>query len=217
MSGPVYLLVLGKGVTEAWCRLTEQEQSELWGKVVEVDRRAGMKVHIVCKARWANEGLYDWGVLEYPSLEALQQKTAELEKLQWWRYWECESILGSPMPAFLGEEHIWDPGADKAHIMPRPIYILVVAKLDKEAWFQLSEEDRSELWAKTLDADRRAGAKFVVGGQSRWANEAISAWVVLEYPSIEAILQKYDDLEGKLNCFRYWACDTYLGVWRPWE
>jgi uncharacterized protein (DUF1330 family) len=61
----------------------------------------------------------------------------------------------------------------------------------------------------------RAGAKFVVGGESRWANEATGAWAVLEYPSLEAILQKYNDLEGKLNCFRYWACDTYLGVWLP--
>lgn len=71
MTGLVHLIVLGKGFTEAWHRLTEQEQKELWDKVSEVDRRAGMRVVIACFARWANEGLYDWGVLEYPSIEAL--------------------------------------------------------------------------------------------------------------------------------------------------
>lgn len=217
MTGPVHLLVLGKGFTEAWYRLTEQEQKELWDKVCEVDRRAGMRVIIACFARWANEGLYDWGVLEYPSIEALQQKTAELEKLQWWRYWECESILGTPVPEYLGEGHVWDPTAEKLNVSPKPIYILVLPKGNKEAGFQLTEQERNDLWAKTLDADRRAGAKFVVGGESRWANEATRGWFVIEFPSIEAVFQKYNELEYKLNGFRYWACDTYLGIWLPWK
>lgn len=64
MAKPVYLLVLGKGVTEAWYQLSEEEQKSLWAKVQEIDARAGAKWHILCHSRCADEEIYDWGVLE---------------------------------------------------------------------------------------------------------------------------------------------------------
>lgn len=97
MSKPVYLLVLGQGVTEAWYQLSEEEQKTLWSKVEEVDKRAGVKQIIFCNSRWADEGLLDWGVLEYPNMEAYQQKVEELEKLNWWRYFSAKTVLGTKM------------------------------------------------------------------------------------------------------------------------
>ena len=38
-----------------------------------------------------------WGVGEYPSMEAYQQKVAELEALEWWRYFSGKTILGTKM------------------------------------------------------------------------------------------------------------------------
>lgn len=97
MATPIFLLVLGKGYTEAWYQLAPAERASLQAKVQEIDQRVGATYHIVCKARWANEELAIWGVGEYPSLEAYQQKVAELEALDWWRYWSGSTILGTKM------------------------------------------------------------------------------------------------------------------------
>jgi hypothetical protein len=97
MSKPVYLLVLGKGFTEAWYQLSKEEQDTLWAKVEEIDRRAGGVWKIACNSRWADEEIFDWVVIEYPDMEVYQAKVNELEELQWWRYWEAKTILGTLM------------------------------------------------------------------------------------------------------------------------
>jgi hypothetical protein len=38
-----------------------------------------------------------WGVIEYPSMEAYQQKVKELEDMNWWRYASVKTILGTKM------------------------------------------------------------------------------------------------------------------------
>ena len=97
MSKPVYLIVLGKGWTEAWYQLSKEEQDSLWSKVEEADKRAGGKWLILCNSRWANEEVFDWCVLEYPDMDAYQQKVMELEELNWWRYFSAKTILGTKM------------------------------------------------------------------------------------------------------------------------
>jgi hypothetical protein len=95
MSKSVYLLVMGRGNTEAWYQLPKEEQKNLWSKAMEVEKRAGAKLVIACNSRWADEALSDWVVLEYPNMEAIQQKVEELEKLNWWRYFSAKTILGA--------------------------------------------------------------------------------------------------------------------------
>ena len=97
MSKAIYLLVMGQGFTEAWYQLSEEEQNNLWAKVEEVDQRAGAKWLILCNSRWADEAIFDWGVLEYPDMEVYQKKVVELEKLNWWRYFSAKTILGTKM------------------------------------------------------------------------------------------------------------------------
>jgi hypothetical protein len=110
MPQPVYLLVIGKGFTEAGYRLTKQEMDDLWAKVQDVDNRAGAKWIIACASRWADEETLDWGVIEYPDMDAYQRKVAELEELQWWRYFEAETIFGHeagsrPISALSDDSH----------------------------------------------------------------------------------------------------------------
>jgi hypothetical protein len=52
---------------------------------------------IACNSRWADEGFSDWAVVEYPDAEAIQQKVAELEKLNWWRYFSAKTVQGTKM------------------------------------------------------------------------------------------------------------------------
>ena len=97
MPTPVLLLVLGKGFKEAWYQLSKDEQDDLWARAQEIDQKAGAVWRIVCNSRWADESVYDWGVIEYPDFDAYRQKVAELEEIGWWRYWECKTILGTEM------------------------------------------------------------------------------------------------------------------------
>jgi hypothetical protein len=98
MSTPIYLLVLGRGFTEAWYQLSKDEQDDLWAKVQDVEQRAGSRWLILCDSRWADEELFDWGVLEYPDMDAYRRKVAGLEELNWWRYWSSsKTILGTKM------------------------------------------------------------------------------------------------------------------------
>lgn len=98
MSKPIYLLVIGKGWTEAWYQLSKEEQNSLWSKTQEVHKRAGAKWLILCNSRWADEEIFDWGVIEYPDMEAYLKKVEELERLDWWRYFSAKTILGTKMP-----------------------------------------------------------------------------------------------------------------------
>jgi hypothetical protein len=97
MSKPVYLLVLAKGYTEAWYQLSKAEQDALWAKVDAVDERAGATRQAFYDSRWADESTSGWGVIEYPSMEAYQQKVKELEDMSFWRYFSAKTILGTKM------------------------------------------------------------------------------------------------------------------------
>jgi hypothetical protein len=92
-----FLLVLGEGFTEAWYQLSKQEQDDLWAQVQDVDRRAGAVWHNACDSRCADESLFDWGVIEYPDFDSYRHKVAELEKLDWYRYWSGKTVLGTKM------------------------------------------------------------------------------------------------------------------------
>jgi len=89
------VLVIGKGWTEAWYQLSKEEQDNYWAKVNVVSEKAGSKWLILCNSRWADEEIYDWGVLEYPDMEVYLKAVEELEKLDWWRYFSAKTILGT--------------------------------------------------------------------------------------------------------------------------
>lgn len=89
--------MLGKGWTEAWYQLSKEEQDAVWAKVEDIEKQAGSKWLVMCDSRWADEEFVDWGVLECPGLEEYQRKVAELEKLDFWRYWSAKTILGTMM------------------------------------------------------------------------------------------------------------------------
>jgi hypothetical protein len=89
------LLVLAKSYTEAWYNLSKQEQDDLWTKAKAIDDEAGATWHLLCDSRWADEEIPNWGIIEYPDLEAYQRKVAALEAIDWWRYLSTRTILGT--------------------------------------------------------------------------------------------------------------------------
>ena len=95
--------------------------------------------------------------------------------------------------------------------MSNAIYMLVIAKGFTEAGYQLSAEERNELWAKVKMVDDQAGAKFVIACNSRWADEEVYDWAVIEYPDMDAYLKKVEELE-KLAHPKEW-----IDVAKGWE
>jgi hypothetical protein len=100
MAGTIYSFWRGRP-TEAWYQLSQAERDSLLQKVGESQNESGGKTVLSCQSRWSGERWTSFGVSEYPSLEALQQDTARLEALDWYRYMETETMLGTP----------WQPNA----------------------------------------------------------------------------------------------------------
>ena len=95
MSKPVYVNYCVQGLTEAWYRLSKEEQDNLVAKIKEIDKSLGCKELIGCDSRWADEATVAWGVEEYPDMDAYQKAYEEVEKLGKFRYISVKTILGT--------------------------------------------------------------------------------------------------------------------------
>lgn len=94
MTNKVYKMFLGK-IAEAWYQLSSEEQSRLMDRVEAALAEVGGKTVIMCDPSWANEQWDFWGVEEFPNLEAVQKHTELLNELDWFRYSEAISVLGT--------------------------------------------------------------------------------------------------------------------------
>jgi hypothetical protein len=81
--------------TEAWHQLSREEQDQLLAKVEEALAQVGGKVIVLCNSRWASEQWPFWGVEQYPNIEAVQKHTELLNALNWFRYVETMTLLGT--------------------------------------------------------------------------------------------------------------------------
>lgn len=95
--------------------------------------------------------------------------------------------------------------------MTQPIYKLWLMKRPTEAYFQLSEAERDEHFAKLEKALEEVGGKMVVFCDSAWSSEQWQAFGVEEYPNIEA-LQKLTAIHEEIQHFRYLESMTVLGT-----
>ena len=96
MSKPVYVLCMTRDRTEVAYQLFQQGQAqEIILKAFASRDRAGGKVSVSCDSRWSSQQWRSFGVEEYPSIEALQEHMKRLEQMNWWRYGEITTILGT--------------------------------------------------------------------------------------------------------------------------
>ena len=93
---PVYKLWQGR-FTEAWHQLSEPEQQGLLGRVMEALDSAGGKELVICDAAWSNERWPFFGVEEFPDMEAVQRHTQRLTELNWGRYIDSRTTLGTQL------------------------------------------------------------------------------------------------------------------------
>ncbi len=96
MTGTIYKLWQGRP-TEAWHQLSPQDQQDLLTRVVEALNSAGGRELVVCSAAWSNERWPIFGVAEFPDLEAVQRHEQMLTDLNWLRYVESRTTLGTEL------------------------------------------------------------------------------------------------------------------------
>ena len=83
---------------EPWFQLSKAEQDALLGKLGEAMTKVGGKTVIMCESGWVSEQWWYWGVEEFPSAEAVQEHTRLLAELNWMRYCDSDTLLGTAMP-----------------------------------------------------------------------------------------------------------------------
>jgi len=96
MAQPIYKLWQAR-FTEAWYQLPEQEQQQLLGQVMEALNSNGGRELVVCDAAWSNERWPVFGIEEYPDLEAVQRHEQLLTDLNWARYIDSRTTLGTEL------------------------------------------------------------------------------------------------------------------------
>src|SRR5262245_40204858 len=96
MAGPIYKVFLGK-LNAAWYRLSADEQRQLVQQVNAALANAGGKRLVLGDASWSSDQWQVAGVEEFPSIEAVQQFTAALQKLNWPQYHDSISALATDL------------------------------------------------------------------------------------------------------------------------
>ena len=93
----------------------------------------------------------------------------------------------------------------------RPIIRLYFAKI-KEAFYNLSEEEKNEFMLKDRKNLDELGMKIQMMIDCRWSNEEWDFVGVEEWPTIEALEKRGKFEKEELKAFRYVESKTYLGT-----
>jgi hypothetical protein len=94
MTQPIYRGYIGRR-TEAWHQLPPEKKEGLLTALREGMAKFGVKQVIFCNSSWATEQYEFFGVDEFPDLEALQKFQAFQEEINWFRYVQGTTTLGT--------------------------------------------------------------------------------------------------------------------------
>jgi hypothetical protein len=97
MAKPIYKIFMFKP-TEAWYQLSDDKKNQLKEQLAKALRKVGGKEVVLCFSGWNSEQYLGWGVEKFPNIEAVQKHHALLVDLNWFRYAESNSHLGTEMP-----------------------------------------------------------------------------------------------------------------------
>jgi len=95
---PIYKLWMMSKFTGAWWQLSDQERNSLHARVLDALKKVGGKQILECTSAWSTEEWTHFGVEEFPDIEAVQKHTQLLHELNWPRYVESVSMLGTKWP-----------------------------------------------------------------------------------------------------------------------
>ena len=96
MGQQVYKLWQGRS-TEAWHALSAEEQQRLLGQAQKALDTAGGKELVICSAAWSNERWPLFGLEEFPDIDAVHRHAQLLLDLNWARYVESRTTVGTQL------------------------------------------------------------------------------------------------------------------------
>ena len=94
MSEPIYKFFTGRFLPD-WYQLSKEEQQSILAKLNDALAKVGAKRTILCNAYWSTDEWLWAGVEASPNIEAAQKYMAALQELNWERYAEGSSVLGT--------------------------------------------------------------------------------------------------------------------------
>ncbi len=97
MVQPIYKLWQAR-FTETWHQLPQDEQQRLLDEAQQSLTDAGGTSLMLCSAAWSNEEWPYFGLEQFPDLDAVQKHSQRLTELNWFRYLESRTTLGTQFP-----------------------------------------------------------------------------------------------------------------------
>jgi hypothetical protein len=94
MSQPVHVMFLMNN-TEAWYQLSQEAKDSIMNKITASLKEAGAEVLALCDATWSTDSWQMFGLIKFPDIEALQKHRKDTNNLDWGRYTEGISVLGT--------------------------------------------------------------------------------------------------------------------------
>lgn len=94
MAQPIYSVFLMKP-TEAWYQLSAEEQQKLMDGITQSLNKVGAESIVMCDASWSTEPWQFFGLIRFPSIEAVQKHREDTNQMNWSRYVEAMSFLGT--------------------------------------------------------------------------------------------------------------------------
>ena len=96
--------------------------------------------------------------------------------------------------------------------MTQKIYKLCLVRGYKEAYYQLSEEEKGNLWKQLFKKYEELDAKLATPYYNcRWSTDQYQTFFIVEYPDVESAIQETANVE-EIGLFRYMVSETILGI-----
>jgi hypothetical protein len=96
MSEPIYKFFHARFLPD-WYQLSKEQQDSLVAKQLEALEKAGGKQPLLCNIYWCTDQWLFAGVEEFPNIEAVQKYMAALQELNWNRYVQADTVLGTKL------------------------------------------------------------------------------------------------------------------------
>ena len=196
MSNPIHVMWRLNLRPNAY-EMSEEALKAIRKKSAESLASVGGETVLKLDTQWSNEKWQKAGVIKYPSMQALQTHTKNLEKVEWFRFHEAETLLG----VVLFDEDIE---------MPNPIYVMWRLNV-RPTLYDLSEEKVQQMQKVRDESLARVGAKKVLQLDTRWSNEKWQFAGVMKYPSLGA-LQTFTKSLKDVGWFRAVETETLPGI-----
>jgi len=201
MSGLVCKVFILRRFTEAGYALTPEGRAAKLAELAETRQQAGARLLVNAAAAWSRYEIDRFGAEVFTGIESLKKYTAALDKIDWFRYVESETFIGTPL--ILNEP-----------TYENPIYVLQLIRGIREAGYTLTESERESRFQQIVASADALGVRRILRMTCRWAREDYGMVQVHEWPSLDALMQQVA-FEQEIEWPRYFSQENILGVKIP--